>query len=173
MQGAGADMQAILSAIQSVNLNVDRRFADFQVEFRDLRAEVSSMKLEMMTRPEFEKLETRVFDLESKVVSADNLDVRFLQEQLDRLDPAHKCISIVGFGGGDVGERTRILEDFLKEKLPSIAQRCNIEHVFKGKWNERKLAGVSILEFPSKTVRDEILKYLKTSNSFLNEGSKT
>ena len=130
------------------------------------------MKLEVVTRPEFENLETRVFDLESKVVSADNPDVRFLQDQLDKLVPAHKCISVVGFEGSDASERSKILEGFLKEKLPSVAGRCHVEHICKGKWNERKLAGVSLLEFPSKSIRDDTLRLIKSNNLFLAESNK-
>lgn len=113
-------MQKILQAIQSANANVDRRFTDFQIQLRDLRSGVASMKLEMMTRPEFEQLESRVYTLESNVVSTDNPDVRFLQEQLDRLDPANKCISVIGFKGMDAVARTKLLEAFIKVKFPLL-----------------------------------------------------
>ena len=71
----------------------------------------------------------------------------------------------------DAMARTKLLETFIKDKLPTVAARCSVEHIFKGKWNERKLAGVSLLEVPSKTLCDETLKTIQSSNVVLCDGS--
>ena len=105
VSGTSLDMQALLSAIQSVNLNVDTRFntlqTQCQTQFQDLRSDLNKLQSEMVTRTQFETLETRVYALESNVVSGDNPDVKFLKAQLDKLDPAHKCMSLIGFKGAD------------------------------------------------------------------------
>ena len=167
--GGALDMQAILNAIQSVNLNVNTRFTTLEGQFVELRSELSSLKTEVVTRSQFESLETRVFQLESNVVSTENPDVRFLQQQLDRLDPAHKCLSIIGFKGEAVGDRTQVIETFMRDKLGSLGNHARVEHVFKGKYNERKLAGVSLMQFPSKTDRDAALRLIKDSHLVLTD----
>ena len=70
-------------------------------------------------------------------------------------------------------EWTKLLETFLQDKLASVANKCSIEHVSKREWNERTRASVSILPFPTKSVRDETLKQIKTNNIFLSEGSNS
>ena len=166
-------MQDLLGAIQAVNRNVDSRFGTLQSEFQGLRSELTQLKLEMVTRAQFETLESRVFALESNVVSAENPDVKFLQMQLERLDPAHKCLSLIGFKGADANARGLRIEEFLRTHFESLAARLRIEHVFKGKWNERVLGGISLVEFPTKKDRDDALQRIKSGNLSLMDGGET
>ena len=115
-----------------MNTNVDSRFATLQGQFGELKAELTSLKLGVATPHVFEKLGTRVFNLESNTASADNPDVKFLQTQLDRLDPANKTITMIGFKGEDVATRTRLIDEFLPTNFASLANRIDVEHVFKG-----------------------------------------
>ena len=87
----------MLAEIRNVNRNVDARFGRFEIQFKDLRGELFQMKTGMVTPTQFESLETRVYSLETQTTSPDNPDIKFLQAQLDRFDPAHKCVSICFF----------------------------------------------------------------------------
>lgn len=148
------DMATLMQAIQSVYYNVNSRFATSQEQLTGLLSELSCLKLEMVTRVHFESLASRVFQPESNVVSSENPDVKFLQTQLDRLDPAHKCMSIAGFMGEFAIESFKLIEEFLKEKFASFGDRLRIEHVCKGKFNERKLTGISLSEFLSELKKE-------------------
>ena len=53
------------------------------------------MRIEMCTKKEHENLEKRVFQLEANVASPDNPDMKLLQQQLDRLDPALRFLAIL------------------------------------------------------------------------------
>ena len=60
------------------------------------------MKTKMVTGMQFETLESRACTFDTQTVTPDNPDVKFLQDKLDRLDAARKCVSIGGFEGTDV-----------------------------------------------------------------------
>ena len=126
----------------------------------------------MVTRSQFETLETRVFALESNVVSADNPDVKFLKAQLDKLDPAHKCMSLIGFKGTDSAARSQLIDSFLKAKFASYGDRLQVEHISKGTWQDRKLTSISLVEFPSKKARDDAVHAIKQGSWSLLEGSE-
>ena len=51
----------------------------------------------MVTKVQFQDRESRVLLLEQNVATAQNPDVKYLQNQLDRLDPAQKSMAFVGF----------------------------------------------------------------------------
>ena len=162
-------MGEILEAIQAVTQNVDSRFKTLQGQFGELQKELSTLKTEMVTRVQFESLESRVYKLETNAMSSENPDVKFPQSQLDRLDPSRFCVSIIGFKGEGVTERTQLIDTFLKEKLSSFGDLLRIEHVYKGKFHERKLATVSLVEFPSKVDRDTALQQIKNPHAVLTE----
>ena len=101
--------------------------------------------------------------LESGDTTADNPDLKFLQSQLDRLDPARKSLSFIGFQSTDAIARTKVIEDFFKEHFASLQSRITIEHVMKGPVNDRKMKSVSIIEFHNKAERDSMCKTFKDS----------
>ena len=61
----------------------------------------------------------------------------------------------------------------MKNNIASVASRLDVEHVYKGKYNERKLSSVSLVVFPFKMARDEALKTIGDKHLSLSEGSNT
>ena len=79
-------------------------------------------------------------------------------------------MSLVGFKGEDVNVRTKLVEEFFKNHFPSLSSRIDVEHVYKGKYHERKPNAISLVVFPSKTLRDEALKTIGAKGLILQEG---
>ena len=159
----------LLEEIRTMNLNVDGKFTLIQQQMTDLTAELSQMKLEMCTRQQFEQLESRVHQLEINVASTDNPDMKFLQTQLDKLDPANKSVVIFPFKSNDGAERVRIIESIFASKFPGIAKNIVVEHVFKGPFHDRTMTPMSIVELPLKSQRDTVLKSVKDGTAVFTE----
>ena len=90
-------------------------------------------------------------------------------QQLDRLDPAQKAMSVVGFKNSSATERTILIEKFIHEHFSSEEGRVSIEHISKGPANNRTLTGVSVIEFGSKFVRNNALAKIKARNLQIQE----
>ena len=97
--------------------------------------------------------------------------MKYLQSQIEQLNPANKSVSMIGFKTEDPIKRTQIIENFLKEKLPQIANKVSIEHVYKGKFTDRKISGISIVQFASRQVRNDILQDIQNRNLPLQDSS--
>ena len=168
----------LLQEIQKVNINVDAKFASvqgdivhvrtalgtFQNDMQKLQVDITQMRSEMCTKAEFEQLEQRVHHLESNSASLDNPDVKMLQQQLDKLDPAHRSISFLKVKSTDAAARIHMVEKFLLEHFGNIAHKAVVENVMKGLYSNRSLSEVVICELPSKSVRDAILTQIREKN---------
>ena len=127
----------------------------------EMKEELQKWRLEFVSREQFEALETRVYKLEQQQPNADNPDVKFLQTQLDRLDPVWKSIRLSKFKSSSVEAREKLIQQFVAAKLPEYKDRYVVEHVSKGPRNNRTLTDMAILEFPSKQMRDSCFKEVK------------
>ena len=130
-------IDAVNRNVKDMNTNMNSKFAGVQNDLKVLKEEMNQMKLDMVTKVQFEELETRVHKLEMNVVSAANPDMSFLQSQLERLDPAHKSISLKSFKGEVAKDRESLIQKFFSDKLPDFASKISIEHVYKGPMNLR------------------------------------
>ena len=148
----------------STSNNVNQKFACLQIEFQNLRQEVAQMKTEMVTSKQFEDLEVRVHNLEQNVGNESNPTVKYLQTQLDKLDPARKSLAFTKFKGEDPTKRSSEIRAFLDANLAAFSERVSIDHIFKGPAGSRKLSPVSLVVFDSLAQKEAALKEINTRN---------
>ena len=86
-------MEKLFGEVRNMNSSMQTNFAQISVDINTLKHDMIKLKSEMVTSKAFEELESRVRVLETNVASPENPDVKFLQEQLERLDPAHRPMS--------------------------------------------------------------------------------
>jgi len=85
--------------------------------------------------------------------------VQILRKQLDRLDPAHKCIALQGFVDNNLTNRLSCIEQMLAGAAgcpKSVA--CDTIH--RGKFDARVPTKVTLIEFASNTDREKALVLL-------------
>ena len=95
--------------------------------------------------------------------------MNFLLQLLDRLGPAQKSLSVVGFKNSSAQARTTLLEEFIRSNFASEQGHVHIEHISKGPAHDRTLTGVSVIEFVSRTRRNAVLAGVKTKQLQLKE----
>ena len=125
-------LQDIMTKLTSMHVDMDSKFSVVQRQYTELRTELSSLKQDMVTQANFTRLEARVFDLENQQLQSDTPEMNFLLQQLDRLDPARKSLSVVGFKNSTARSRTTIIEEFIRTNFPSEQGHVYIEHISKG-----------------------------------------
>ena len=168
-QDAGYDL--LLQEIRAGNKNVDDKFTLIKDQFAAVQVEISQIKADMVTKSQFESLEVRVSKLESGVGSKPNMEVKSLHLQLDRLDPANRSLAIHGICDIDLARRTRRLEAILAETV-GCPKCVGIDHVHRGKRDERTPTKVSILEFRNRNDREVALQLLSPKQLQDDVGSK-
>lgn len=166
----GHSLSDLFSEIQGINQNNDSKFNVLQIQLYDLKKEMSILRAEMVSKQQFEELETRVFKLESREISGENPDTHFLQQQLDRLDPAMCSLRLVGFSSSDVATSENSIQKFFADNLPQVANRIVTDHISKYSLSGRVLSNMCIVELPSKQIRDDILQQIKTKKLLFKDG---
>ena len=91
--------------------------------------------------------------------------------QLDRLDPAKKCLAIHGIVDVNLDVRTKHLEKLFAD-VPGCPIPLSIDHVHKGKAGERTPTKVSLVEFRSNTDREKAFNLVKDLEFKDDSGSK-
>ena len=86
-----------MAEVRDFNRNVDLKFQTLQQKLNDMKDLYTQICLDLVSRKYHEKLEQGVYQLEQKTPNADNPDVKFLQAQLDNLDPALKSVTFSNF----------------------------------------------------------------------------
>ena len=171
MRGMRSEVTSMRTEVSSMNTNMNSRFSGLSIELNNLKTELSNLKLEMVTKAQFEELEGRISLLEQNVVSPQNPNVKFLQDQLDRLDPARKCLSFVGFRNEDAGAREVLIKAFFQEKLSDLNPKFSFDHIRSGPPQNRKFTGVSLLEFSNTAERDDAMRLIEHKKCVLFDGS--
>ena len=153
--GEGAALGMVLQKLEALHVDVNLKFTQVEQAISQFKAELSQVKLEMVTKETFANLENRVQTLETR--GAPSPEVNFLKKQVSRLDPANKAIRILGLKATSVKERTDFLDKILKEAgLPS----CSLEHIYKGPASNRVLTDICLAEFSSNSIRETALNVL-------------
>ena len=94
-----------------------------------------------------------------------------MQQQVDRLDPAHRSVSFLKIKSTDAAARVRMIEQFLTEHFGNIAHKVSIENIFKGPYTSRSLTEVTVCEFPSKSVREQVLGQIREKNLHVKDST--
>jgi len=162
-------MEKLFGEVRSMSNNMKSNFAQISVDINTLRDDMVKLKSEVVSTKQYEELESRVHVLETNVVSPENPDVKFLQDQLDRLDPANRSLSFRNFPGMDLDKRTKVIEDFFSSKLPSFASKIDICHEMKGPYNNRRPGNVTVVSLSSKTQRDAAMQAIRSGTFKLFE----
>ena len=135
-----------------------------QKQIEDLKHDLQTSKLEMVTKDVHEKLEERVANLEAGGVP--KAEISWMQRQVQRLDPANKSLCFTDFSDKDGTKRLAKIEEFLA-KTGSKSEIRGIEHIWTGPPGKRAISGGSVVELSSRLVREACLKKLSDDNSIM------
>ena len=149
----------VQTQISSLKGDVHNQFVqlkgDIQSQLSDFKLDLARVKEEAVTKVVFESLEARVATLEQ--VGVQSPEVSWMKDQVNRLDPSNKCIAIKNFGTQSAAERDVCIQKFLEDNLGNPRVQ-SIEHISGWVDGVRKMTPVSVVEFASRSVREEILK---------------
>ena len=94
--------------------------------------------------------------------------VRRQQRLLDKLDPASRSLSVIGFSDVDPPSRVKTLETFMSDTLGDF-DYVQIDHVMKRPHRDRKLTQISYIEFNNNDDRERALRFLSTNEVALTD----
>ena len=124
-------------------------------------------------------LETRVEALGATMAStgtsattANSPDLSRVMERLNKLDPALKSITAIGFDVMDLQDRMRTLRQFMNEHFKDIKFTA-VETILKGPYNHRKATKVSYIEFSSRHDANVVLRGIESKGRSLTDSSGT
>jgi len=157
-------MKDLMKEMRKMNFNLETRFDDMQRQIANLKHELQTSKLEMVTKHAHENLEKRVANLEAEGV--DNAEISWMQRQVQRLDPANKSLCFTGFTDKDGTKRLAQVTEFLT-KVGSDTEIRGIDHIWSGPPGKRAISTGSVVELSSRLVRDFCLKKLTEDNSIM------
>ena len=128
----------------------------------------------MFLHIQFDLLEARIATLEKNPPTTVAPDMIFFQNELNRLDPANRSISFIGFTSQSAAKRTEICTKFLQDNFLFGAMDFLMDYIYKGPASDRKLSSISLSVFTSKGVRDSIMKDIRSNNwgSYETDGIK-
>ena len=118
---------------------MDGKFDSVQVQFSDFRAELQKLKADMVTKEFFSSLEVRVVKLENLAASGGGLQsgrISWMQQQVNRFDPANKSLSFGNMKETEVKKRAVEIQNVLKDQA-NDPTTINFNHVWKGKPGNR------------------------------------
>ena len=157
------EIQRMNSAMQSNSAGMQTNFSGLQAQILEQAAEfkkdISGIRAEMMTKESFKSWEIRIEKLEAGGLP--NSQISWMQQQVNRLDPANKSIAFKGFTEFDGPKRSAAIESFLSN-IVMHKTGLHIEHVYKGPTGQRVMSPISVTEFASRSVRESVLKKLET-----------
>lgn len=171
----GPSIADLMDEIRSSNSNINSKFQILQNQLSEFQVELTAIKTEMVTNSRFEEWQARVVKLETEIAGAgaatDSKAVQALTLQLDRLDPAKKCLAIHGLIETNLTLRSQLLNG-----LVGASEGCplpiGIDHIQKGRAGERVPTQVSLIEFRSNADREKAFNLLKDRDLKNGDGSK-
>ena len=129
-----------------------------------MRADVLSKKgfeefrADVITKSEFQAWRKRIETLGAGELP--NAQVSWMQQQVNRLDPANKSLAFKEFSEFDGPRRTAAIEKFFYNiDLKNVI--VNIDHIYSGPPGQRVMSPVSVVELPSRALRETSLKKLE------------
>ena len=157
--GGGIGEVTLSDLMKELRLQGERTQSEFAVVKSTLghfQKELETLKSEMVTKPDFDKLEARVLDLETKGVC--NRELKTLRQQVSRLDPANKSLRFQGFKGENLADRVASVEFCLSHAGIKFS---HMEHIYKkGPNGLRTLTNMCTVELASNTAREAALRTL-------------
>jgi hypothetical protein len=171
----GPSISDLMDEVRAGNLNVNSKFQILQNQLSAFQVELAAIKTEMVTNTRFEEWQTRIVKLETEIAGTgagtDSKAVQALTLQLDRLDPAKKCLAIHGLIEINLTLRSQLLNGFV-----GASEGCplpiGIDHIQKGRAGERVPTKVSLIEFRSNSDREKAFNLLKDRDLKNADGSK-
>ena len=128
--------------------------------------ELAKLRAEMVSSVQFGVLEARVQKLEAGGLASS--EISFLQQQVNRLDPANRSLAFTGFKSTSANGRNALIQNFLTT-TSSDPRVLNIEHIWKGPPGDRSMSSLSIVELSCRNEREALLKQLMQDKSTLTE----
>ena len=156
----GGGFAELLQEIRAGNQDVDAKFGVISSQFATLHIEIAQIKSEVVTQVQFGELQSRVSKLESSAGVAGGTGVEALTMQLDRLDPARKCLAIHGIVDANLDARTKHLEKLFSD-VSGCPSPVYFDHIHKGKAGERSVTKVSLVEFRCNADREKAFQLTK------------
>ena len=106
-------MKDLFSMMSGMNVSLHSKMDEMQNTLFTLKAEMSAMKADMVTKDTFEKLESRVAALEAmENKGGSSKETFWMQNQMSRLDPANRSLFFRGLLQNDTATRNMILEEY-------------------------------------------------------------
>ena len=87
--------------------------------------------------------------------------VRRQQRLLDKLDPASRSLSVIGFTDMDPKSRVQLLESLMADTVHEL-DYVQIDHVMKGPHKDRKFTPISYIEFNNNDDRERALRIISS-----------
>jgi len=148
--------------IDGMSSNLGQRIDSIQVQFENLKNDLKTLQSETVTKVVFQSLEERVSKLEAGGVPKP--ETKWLQMQVNRLDPANKSLCFRDFTTTDAAKRVAAIEATLANLNVDSGIR-RIEHIWTGPRDKRVMSTNTIVELSSRDLRESCLKQLNEDNS--------
>ena len=143
-------LTTLAQGLQQMHLSLTAQMGNLQMQMQSqadkFMHELSELRAEMVSKSMFQQLEVRVEALEAGGLNSSH--VNWLQDQVNRLDPANKSLCFKGFKEEDPAKRQKKIQDFLKTS--GVKENVNIEHLFKYRDGVKSILPISIVEFGSR-----------------------
>ena len=135
-----------MEELKKFTINVDGKFDSLQrsldVQGMDFKKELGKFREEMVSRSEFDVLVQKVRELQSGGLP--NSQITWMQDQLNRFDPANKSLAFMGFKDNNAENRIQSIESYLK-KMGEESHLRVVDHVYIGGPGNRHMTPLSIV----------------------------
>ena len=98
-------------------------------------------------------------------------EFKILYSQLNRLDPANRSLAVHGFVDINLSSRSQSLQKIMDEKT-GCPRSLGIDHIHRGKRDDRQPTKVSIIEFRNNADREQAFKLMQDSDFKDGTGAK-
>ena len=161
-----SDVKQLLFEFRGLRVSMDSKFGGLQQQLADqakqlveqaktFQEELAKLRADMVSSVQFGALEERVQKLEAGGLASSQISS--MQSQLNRLDPANRCLAFTGFKDDSAESRVSKIQAFLTA-LGTCDNIVSAEHIWSGPPGQRKMTGVSVIEFPSRDLKEAVLK---------------
>ena len=163
--------------------NVTKMFEEMMTSMKgvkqsvsDVKAEVSQMHADMITRKEFDSFKAEV---DARFVSLSDSSshdpgyqtlkvvVERQARALDKLDVAHGSVCLSGFSlETNIAARLTAVENFMAEHFADV-RTFQVDSIFSGPVGARRITAKTLVAFGNKQVRDDFLKQVSSKQLIL------
>ena len=145
----------VMSELRKLSVNVVSNFQKNDVVMAELKAEVATLRAEVVNKSDFERLEARVSIIEKKDPIDESGEMKLLKQQLSRLDPANRSLRIRGFADESLAEREKVIDKLMADLG---VHRFSVESIYKGPTGQRVLTDMCVVAVNSNNEREKVLK---------------